>query len=265
MDITGNRMEGLQVGDMHGAFEIVQSLDEADAAATAALRLAAGGIALGLTVCGALSLVVLASIRSDESSKASRIGTEVAEEISDNTASVASAVEELSVNVRNISQSTSLASQTAQDVVRRVAATHAYSSALDRSSHEIGTIVQMIESIAEQTNLLALNATIEAARAGDAGKGFAVVAGEVKGLAQQTAEATGTITSKIASIQNTSQDLLGELREMESVVHTINESQNEIASAISQQQAAAESISCTIHSVLDSSRSLCHRLSRRSD
>ena len=136
-------------------------------------------------------------------------------------------------------------------------------SELGKSSREIGQVLKVITQIAEQTNLLALNATIEAARAGDAGKGFAVVAGEVKGLAQQTAEATGTITSKISSIQDTSRNLLAELREMEAVVHSINSAQIEIADAVSQQQQATESISHTIHMVLDSSRNLTSKLAHR--
>ncbi len=47
---------------------------------------------------------------------------------------------------------------------------------IQKSSHEIGQIIGVIDEIAFQANLLALNAGVEAARAGDAGRGFAVVA-----------------------------------------------------------------------------------------
>jgi methyl-accepting chemotaxis protein len=75
---------------------------------------------------------------------------------------------------------------------------------LDGHAREIGDIVDLISDIARRTNLLALNATIEAARAGEAGKGFAVVAQEVQTLAQQTAEATQRVTTRIEGIQGAS-------------------------------------------------------------
>jgi len=85
------------------------------------------------------------------------------------------------------------ASQCAAEGGNRVGGVAGTIGQIHDGAHRIGQLIGEIDAIAYQTNLLALNVSVEAARAGDARRGFAVVAGEVRDLAQRSAEAARQI------------------------------------------------------------------------
>ncbi|MEF7613574.1 methyl-accepting chemotaxis protein [Aquincola sp. MAHUQ-54] len=118
----------------------------------------------------------------------------------------AASMEQLSTTVKHNADNAQQANQLAQtastvavqggEVVSRVVDTM---KEINQSSTRIADIIAVIDGIAFQTNILALNAAVEAARAGEQGRGFAVVAGEVRTLAQRSAEAAKEIKTLISA------------------------------------------------------------------
>ena len=128
------------------------------------------------------------------------------EQTASNLEKTASAMEQLTGTVRQsadaartANQLATSAAQVAQrggEVVSQVVHTM---GEINQASQKIADIIGTIDGIAFQTNILALNAAVEAARAGEQGRGFAVVAGEVRSLAQRSAEAAKEIKTLIGA------------------------------------------------------------------
>ena len=174
------------------------------------------------------------------SNSTERIANEVQEQM-EHADTVATAAEEMSNTIQNVSQNicqmvdltanvdTSATNglgvvqetwQCMTTVTESVQLTLDGIAELERSSASIGDMLSLIEDIADQTNLLALNAAIEAARAGEAGRGFAVVADEVRSLAEKTTKSTKDIERVVGKIQEESNRAAANIRKESQLVQT---------------------------------------------
>tara|TARA_R110002124_G_scaffold287216_1_gene471344 strand:+ start:28739 stop:30868 length:2130 start_codon:yes stop_codon:yes gene_type:complete len=160
-----------------------------------------------------------------------------------NVDSVASATEEMSVSIQQISNDILDTAKAAQSSAATAQSSQEKLDQLQSAVQEIDTFIQSINEVAEQTNLLALNATIEAARAGDAGKGFAVVAGEVKSLASQTHDMTDEIAAKVSHIKNSAAEAITAMKNIHAQIISVDDKTNRVASAVEEQNIATVEIS----------------------
>ncbi|OAT46180.1 methyl-accepting chemotaxis protein I [Proteus hauseri ATCC 700826] len=161
----------------------------------------------------------------------------------------AASMEQLTATVKqnadNALQASKLAESASETAIRGGEITHSVVETMDaitQSSQKIGAIISVIDGIAFQTNILALNAAVEAARAGEQGRGFSVVAGEVRNLAQRSADAAKEIKllidESVLRVSQGSQLVNNAGQTMEELVTSVNkvtELMAEIASASDEQ------------------------------
>ena len=119
---------------------------------------------------------------------------------------------------------------------------------INERAQKMADIIGVIDGIAFQTNILALNAAVEAARAGEQGRGFAVVAGEVRSLAQRSAQAAKEIkvligdsvehveqgTTLVDRAGATMQEMLASIRRVSDLVGEISAASTEQSSGVAQ-------------------------------
>ncbi len=184
------------------------------------------------------------------------------QDLSARTEQQASALEETAASMEQLSSTVRLNAENAQqanqlarsastvatqggEVVGQVVATM---QDIQTSSQKIADIIGVIDGIAFQTNILALNAAVEAARAGEQGRGFAVVAGEVRNLAQRSAEAAkeikGLITASVERVEQgsalvgragaTMTEVVASIRRVTDIVGEISAASSEQSSGVAQ-------------------------------
>ncbi len=195
------------------------------------------------------SMQTVAETLTGTAERASQQSTTVAvaaEQASANVQTVAVATEELSASIGEIGRQVGESARITTEAVTHAEETNNQIQGLAAAAQKIGDVVKLISDIAGQTNLLALNATIEAARAGDAGKGFAVVASEVKALANQTAQATDEISSKVAEMQTATSRSVDAIQGITGTIRRINEIATAIAAAVEQQGTATTEIAANV-------------------
>ncbi|WED27644.1 methyl-accepting chemotaxis protein [Vibrio sp. DW001] len=157
-------------------------------------------------------------------------------------------------------------------LVSDISRVHSAITNVQNETKNVGGILDVIRGIADQTNLLALNAAIEAARAGEHGRGFAVVADEVRTLATKTQESTNEIQSMIQVLQEQASQSVSLMSEnsrsaeltlsksdeassalvlIEREIRTIQDMNNQIATAAEEQSSVAAEINENVVNVND--------------
>ena len=171
------------------------------------------------------------------------------EETASSMEQMTSAVRQSADNARRVEHLTAATRENAQKSGEVAQQAVGAINAINVSSKKIADIIGVIDEIAFQTNLLALNAAVEAARAGEQGRGFAVVAGEVRSLAQRSANAAREIKALITESVTRVEDGTALVRESGNMLNQIIQSVNDVSGLISELAQSAQEQSSGIDQV----------------
>ncbi|MFK7987802.1 MAG: methyl-accepting chemotaxis protein [Sandaracinaceae bacterium] len=191
--------------------------------------------------------------------------TNAAEEVTSTLSHISEATGGLTATISNLARQATESSTKAQEASDATAATNKTMSGLSEASLKISSVIRLITEVAGQTRLLALNANIEAARAGAAGKGFAVVASEVKGLATQTAEATGEIEDQVGAIQSVTQEAAESIEAIGKTVVGSAKLATTMEASIADQRDTASEISQSLSAAVERTRDVAASLTTVTD
>jgi methyl-accepting chemotaxis protein len=233
-----------QAGRIEADHQAKQDRDVARRNMASDFELKVGRIVQAVAVAAGEMQAISASMSSssEETARQATAAATASTHASSSVGTVASATEELTASIGEISKQVTRSAEIAEKAAEEARRTNVVVEGLASGTQKIGEVVTLIQSIASQTNLLALNATIEAARAGEHGRGFAVVASEVKALANQTAKATEEISAQIQDIQSATGQAVAAIQTFVGTIAEINEISGAIASAVDQQSGATREI-----------------------
>lgn len=198
---------------------------------------------------------------SDSAQGLSQGSTEQASAIEELTASMEEISSQTKLNATNANQANELALAAKEGAAKGNEQMKGMLKAMDdinEGSGNIFKIIKVIDEIAFQTNILALNAAVEAARAGQHGKGFAVVAEEVRNLAARSAnaakETTGLIEGSMKKVEGGTKIANDTALALSQIVEDVTKVTNlvgEIASASNEQALGINQVNQGILQVSD--------------